>query len=163
EGRPPNIGVIARVKPPILTPAEFAMVKQLLAVRTIQKFRGAFLLWGGIILAAFFLTHFVWSLRGFTASWVFLPLLLLLTGIGFTLMVTLRHPLRDIMIFIPYAQGVALGCLAMLAASFTNWEAATAGFSFVPLISAAALSIALMVFGTAPGSSDARVNLGPFQ
>jgi cell division protein FtsW (lipid II flippase) len=33
----------------------------------------------------------------------------------------------------------------------------------VPLLGAAALSVALIFFGTGPGGSDARVNLGPFQ
>ena len=128
EGAIPNIGALARLRPAIFTPPEFALVKQSLAVRSIGDFRSAFLRWCAIILAAFFLTHLVWAIRGFTSNWIFLPLLLLLTGIGFTLMVTLRDPVRDIMIFVPYAQGVALGCLAMLVASFINWEAATADF-----------------------------------
>ncbi len=147
----------------LFTPAEFALVKQAVAVRPMSEFRGEFLKWAGIVLGAFLLTHLVWSLGGFGGHWVFLPLLLLLTGIGFTLMLALRDPVRDLMIFVPYAQGVAAGCLVMLAASFVNWESATAGFSFVPLVGAAVLSVALMLFGTAPGASDARVNLGPVQ
>lgn len=147
----------------LFTPAEFALVKQAIAVRPMAEFRSAFLKWAGIILAAFFFTHLVWSVRGFGGHWVFLPVLLLLTGIGFTLMISLRDPVRDMMIFVPYAQGVAMGCLVMLAASFVNWESATAGLSFVPLVGAAVLSITLLAFGTAPGSSDARVNLGPVQ
>lgn len=188
-GELPNTGALARIRIPraelaanrsldqlrakaaegtsdtvaLFTPAEFAMVKQAVSVRAMPVFRSAFLKWCGLMLAAFFLTHFVWSLRGFGGHWAFLPLLLLLTGIGFSLMVTLRDPLRDMMIFVPFAQGVAGGCLVMLAASFVNWESATAAFSFVPLIGAAVLSAALMLFGTAPGVSDARVNLGPVQ
>ncbi len=189
EGQLPNTGAIARLRVPraetaanrsldqlrtkateattdtiaLFTPAEFALVKQAVAVRPMSDFRAAFLKWAALILAAFLLTHVVWRLRGFGGHWVFLPLLLLLTGIGFTLMVALRDPLRDMMIFIPYAQGVAGGCLVMLLASFVNWESATAAFSFVPLVAAAVLSVALMLFGTAPGVSDARVNLGPVQ
>src|SRR6202521_3850064 len=37
------------------------------------------------------------------------------------------------------------------------------GLSFVPLLGSIALSIALIVFGSGPAGSDARVNLGPFQ
>jgi cell division protein FtsW (lipid II flippase) len=147
----------------LLSSAEFAQIKPQLAVRDGAAFRNAFRLWAGIILASFLLVSLVWSVRGFSGPWAFLPLLLLLTGIGFALMVTLRDPLRDTLIFVPYAQGVAIGCLVMLAASSINWEATTAGYSFVPLLGAIALSVALIFLGSGPTGSDARVNLGPFQ
>jgi cell division protein FtsW (lipid II flippase) len=148
---------------PLFTPAEFAQFKQQISVRSLAAFRNQFLLWAGAILAAFFFVHLVWTIRGFTGLWVYLPMLLLLTGLGFSLMVGLRDPLRDTLIFIPFAQGVAGGCLVMLFASLVDWEAATAGYSFVPLLGAIVLSIALMFFGSGPSGSDARVNLGPFQ
>ncbi|MDP9053534.1 MAG: FtsW/RodA/SpoVE family cell cycle protein [Acidobacteriota bacterium] len=148
---------------PLFTPAEFAQIKTQIAVRDIGVFRRDFLLWAGVILAAFLLTHIVWSVRGFAGPWAFLPLLLILTGMGYALMVGLRDPLRDTLIFLPYAQGVAAGCLVMLAASLIDWEAATAAYSFVPLLGAIALSIALIFLGSGPAGSDARVNLGPFQ
>src|SRR6185437_9692248 len=87
---------------------------------------------------------------------------LLLTGIGFALMIGLRDPLRDTLIFIPFAQGVAGGCIVMLIASLIDWERAKA-YSFVPLLGAILLSIALIFLGSGPAGSDARVNLGPFQ
>ncbi len=147
----------------LLTPAEFAQIKPQIAIRSIAQFRQQFLLWTGAILAAFLLTNIVWSVRGFTGPWVFLPVLLILTGLGFGLMVALRDPLRDTLIFIPFAEGVAAGCLLMLVASLVNWEASTAGYSFVPLLGAVVLSMALILFGSGPAGSDARVNLGPFQ
>ena len=148
---------------PLLTPAEFAQIKPQISVRGMDTFRRAFLIWTGAILAAFLLTHIVWTVRAFTGPWAYLPLLLILTGIGFALMVALRDPLRDTLIFVPFAQGVAGGCIVMLIASLVNWESATAGYSFVPLLGAIVLSIALIFFGSGPGGSDARVNLGPFQ
>ena len=147
----------------LLTSAQFAQIKPQIAVRGMAGFRSAFLLWAGAIVAAFFLATVVWTLRGFTGPWAYLPLLLLLTGIGFALMVSLRDPLRDVLIFVPFAQGVAGGCILMLIASFVNWEAVTAGYSFVPLLGAIVLSLALIFFGTGPAGSDARVNLGPSQ
>ncbi|MEP6714710.1 MAG: hypothetical protein ABJC09_04000, partial [Terriglobia bacterium] len=132
---------------PLLTPAEYAQIKPQIAVRSVAAFRSTFLLWTAAILCAFLLTHFIWAIRGFTGPWVFLPLLLILTGIGFSLMTGLRDPLRDTLIFVPFAQGVAAGCLIMLAASFVDWEAVTAGYSFVPLLGAAGLSVALIFFG----------------
>ncbi|HWF07812.1 MAG TPA: FtsW/RodA/SpoVE family cell cycle protein, partial [Bryobacteraceae bacterium] len=122
-----------------------------------------FLLWAGAILAAFLITHIVWAVRGFAGPWPFLPLLLMLTGMGLALMVGLRDPLRDTLIFVPFAEGVAAGCLVMLAASLIDWDTATAGYSFVPLLGAIVLSIALIFLGSGPAGSDARVNLGPLQ
>jgi cell division protein FtsW (lipid II flippase) len=161
EGVLANTGVLARAR--LFTPAQFAQIKPQIAVRTLDDFRRDFLIWTGAILAAFLLTHIVWAVRRFTGPWVFLPLLLIVTGMGLALMVALRDPLRDTLIFIPYAEGVAGGCLAMLAASFVDWESSTVNFSFVPLLGAIALSAALIFFGSGPGGSDARVNLGPFQ
>ena len=189
EGALPNTGAIARIRIPradlignnqleelrkraedskaatipLFTPAEFAQIKPQLAVRGIKAFRNEFLLWTGAILAAFLLTHIVWVIRGFSGPWAFLPLLLILTGIGCALMVGLRDPLRDTLIFVPFAQGVAGGCLVMLIASLIDWDEATAAYSFVPLLGAIALSIALIFLGRGPAGSDARVNLGPFQ
>jgi cell division protein FtsW (lipid II flippase) len=161
EGAIPNTGILARTH--LFTPAQFAQIKPQIAVRTLDDFRKDFLLWTGIILAAFVITHLVWAVRRFTGPWAFLPLLLIVTGMGLALMVALRDPLRDTLIFVPYAEGVAGGCIVMLIASFVDWESATVNFSFVPLLGAIALSVALIFFGSGPGGSDARVNLGPFQ
>ena len=189
EGALPNTGAIARIRIPrgdlignnqlqelrkraedakgntisLFTPAEFAQIKPQIAVRGIDVFRRDFLIWAGAMVAAFLLTHVVWAIRGFSGPWAFLPLLLILTGIGYALMIGLRDPLRDTLIFVPFAQGVAGGCIVMLIASLIDWDAATAAYSFVPLLGAIALSIALIFLGSGPAGSDARVNLGPFQ
>lgn len=160
DGALPNTGILARAK--LFTPAQFAQIKPQIAVRTLADFRHDFLLWTGVILAAFLITHIVWAVRRFTGPWAFLPLLLIVTGIGLALMVALRDPLRDTQIFVPYAQGVAGGCLVMLFATFIDWESSTVNFSFVPLLGAIGLSAALIFAGTGPGGSDARVNLGRF-
>lgn len=189
EGEVGNLGVIARIRVPrtdlagstqveelrkraedakgatvpLFTSAEFAVIKPQISVRSETVFRRDFLLWAGAILAAFLLTHIVWSVRGFSGPWAFLPLLLLLTGMGYALMVALRDPLRDSLIFVQFGQGVAMGCIVMLIASLIDWDEATASYSFVPLLGAIALSVALIFLGRGPTGSDARVNLGPFQ
>jgi cell division protein FtsW (lipid II flippase) len=155
-----NTTVVLRLK--IFTPAQFAQIKPLISVRNVALFKRDFLIWTGTILAAFLLTHLVWVFRGFRGHWAFLPLLLLITGIGVALMVSLRDPLRDTMIFVPFAQGVAGGCLVLLFASLTDWQR-MANYSFVPLLGAIGLSIALIFLGSGPTGSDARVNLGPVQ
>ncbi len=148
---------------PLFTPAEFAQIKPQISVRGIAVFHRDFFIWAGAILAAFLLTHIVWSMRGFNGPWAYLPLLLILTGIGYALMIALRDPLRDTLIFVPFAQGVAAGCIVMLIASLVDWEGAMSGYSFVPLLGAVVLSVALIFLGRGPTGSDARVNLGPFQ
>ncbi len=189
EGVLPNTGAIARIRIPrsdlvgnknlvelrkraedakgdtiaLFTPGEFAQIKTQVAVRSLEVFRRDFLIWGGAILAAFLLVHVVWSFRRFAGSWAYLPLLLILTGMGFALMTALRDPLRDVLIFVPFAQGVALGCIVMLIASLIDWEGSMAGYSFVPLLGAIVLSLGLIFLGSGPTGSDARVNLGPFQ
>src|SRR5262249_954301 len=147
----------------LFTSAEYSVIRPQIATRSVGGFRRDFFLWGGAILAAFLLAHIWWAVRGFGGPWAFLPLLLMLTGMGFALMVGLRDPLRDTLIFIPFAEGVAAGCLVMLAASLIDWDIVTAGYSFVPLLGAIVLSVALIVAGSGPAGSDARVNLGPLQ
>jgi len=166
DGAAPNTTVVERLKGPsglLLTRAQFAQIKPQIAVRSVAVFQRDFLISTGVILAAFLLTHIVWTLKRFKGSWAYLPLLLMLTGIGFALMVSLRDPLRDTLIFVPFAQGVAAGCIVMLIASLIDWERLMAGYSFVPLLGAIALSVALIFLGSGPTGSDARVNLGPFQ
>lgn len=148
---------------PLFTTAEFRQIKPQIAVRSAAAFKRDFLMWAGAILAAFLITYIVWVVRRFSGPWAFLPLLLLLTGIGYSLMVALRDPLRDTPIFVPFGQGVAAGCIVMLIASLVDWDELTAGYSFVPLLGAIVLSGALIVLGKGPAGSDARVNLGPFQ
>src|SRR5579862_8084011 len=189
DGFLPNTGAIARIRIPradlignqkldelrkraedakgntiaLFTPAEFAQIKPQIAVRSINVFRRDFLIWAAAILAAFLVTHIVWSIRGFAGPWAYLPLLLILTGLGYSLMIALRDPLRDTLISVPFAQGVAAGCIVMLLASLVDWEGTMAAYSFVPLLGAIALSVALIFLGSGPAGSDARVNLGPFQ
>ena len=160
-GRISNTTILYRLK--VFTPAQFAQFKARISVRPWEEFRQDMRLWGGAILAAFLLASLVWMVRGFTGPWIFLPLLLLATGIGFSLMVALRDPLRDTPIFIPFAQGVAGGCLLMVAASFVEWETKWANLTFVPLLLSILLSVALIVLGSGPAGSDAKVNLGPAQ
>ena len=38
-----------------------------------------------------------------------------------------------------------------------------ASLSYLPLLAALSLSVLLILFGTGPGNSSAKVNLGPFQ
>lgn len=160
-GSLPNVGALMRTS--VLTPAEFARLKPSFVVRGPDDFRRAFLLWTALFFAGFYLVHFVWRQRGFDGETAILPALHLLTAVGLIAMVSLRDPLRDTLGFVHFAQGVAAGCVLMLALSFVDFGRRFAGFSFVPLLAALLLSAALILFGSGPGASDAKVNLLGFQ
>jgi cell division protein FtsW (lipid II flippase) len=148
---------------PLLTAAQIGHLKRQLIVREMKQFTTAFAIWTALFFAAFYAVHFLWRIRGFAGEWGILPLLHLLTGIGLILMISLRDPLRDTLTFASFAQGVAAGCVLLAVASLLDFESMAGGLSFVPLLLSILLSIALILFGTGPGTSDAKVNLGGFQ
>src|SRR6185369_10515905 len=145
------------------TGEQFRQLKPLLVVRRPAQFQRAFYLWCGIFLGAFWLVHIFWSLRGFQGDQMFLPALLALSGIGLVLMVSLRDPVRDNLLFVDFAQGAAAGAMLLGALSGFNYERLTGKLSFVPLLASFALSVLLVLFGSGPGTSDAKVNLFGFQ
>jgi cell division protein FtsW (lipid II flippase) len=67
------------------------------------------------------------------------------------------------MLFVEFAQGVAMGCVLLAVASKLDYERLFGKLSFVPLMASFALSALLVLFGSGPGSSDAKVNLLGFQ
>jgi len=148
---------------PLLTADQFRQLKPLYIVRTPARFRSTFLLWTLLFFAAFFAAHIFWSLRRFPGDQTLLPAVLLLTGIGLILMVSLRDPLRDNLLFADFAQGVVIGCVLLAALSALDYQRLMGKLSFVPLLGSFALSALLIVFGSGPGTSDAKVNLFGFQ
>ncbi len=148
---------------PLLTADQFRQLKPLYIVRTAAQFRRAFLLWTALFFAAYFAAHIFWSLRRFPGDRTLLPAILLLTGIGFILMISLRDPLRDNLLFVDFAQGVVLGCVLLAGLSALDYQRLFGKLSFVPLLLSFALSALLIVFGSGPGTSDAKVNLLGFQ
>ncbi len=156
-----NVGGIAHKK--LLTGEQFRQLKPLLVVRRPAQFQRAFWLWCGIFLGAFWLVHLWWSVRGFAGDQMFLPALLALSGIGLILMVSLRDPVRDNLSFVDFAQGAAGGVLLLAVLSGIDYQRLTGKLSFVPLLVSFGLSVLLVLFGTGPGTSDAKVNLFGFQ
>jgi cell division protein FtsW (lipid II flippase) len=159
SGGLPNVGAVAHA----FTGEQFRQFKPLVVVRTLEQFRRAFLLWSSVFFAAFLLAHVWLSLKGFRGDQVFLPAILLLTGIGLILMVSLRDPVRDSLLFVGFSQGVAGGCILLAAACTLDFERLFGKLSFVPLLASFGLSLLLILFGSGPGTSDAKVNLFGFQ
>ena len=148
----------------LLTSAELAAVKPSLVVRDRAAVWRAVLIWGALCLAGFHLVSLLWRIRGLRGDRLLLAAAHLLTAAGLALMIGRADPLRDTMLFVRYAQSVAIGAAAMAAVSLVNFRtAAFRDFSFVPLAGALLLSVGLIVFGSGPSGSDAKVNLGPVQ
>ncbi|HKI01393.1 MAG TPA: FtsW/RodA/SpoVE family cell cycle protein [Thermoanaerobaculia bacterium] len=149
---------------PLLTLRELRDIKPRLVVRTPGQFRSSFWLWSAVFLLAFALPHVVWRVRRFGGDELVLPALLVLAGIGLAVMVSVRDPLRDLPIFRTFVQGVFGGSLLMIAGSLVDWERSPMRRrSFAPLFGAFGLSVVLILFGSGPGGSDAKVNLFGFQ
>lgn len=145
---------------PLLTPAQVAAIKPALAVRDAAAYRRALALHVGLVLLAFAVVAVVRRARGATGDAVLLPALLALSGLGLALMVSLRDPVRDLLLFAPFAQGVAVGCGCLLAVSLVDLERSVLPrLSYVPLAAALVLSALLVTLGSGPTGSDARVNL----
>ena len=141
-----------------------AKLKPSLVARAPREFRQQYILWVAVYFAGFFAILLVWKWTRFHGDASLLPALLLLSGIGLILSVSLRDPLRDTLEFSKFAWGVAAGCGVLLLPSvrwfhpqrFSKW-------CYTPLFLAFALFALLLRFGSGPTGNDAKVNLGPFQ
>ena len=148
----------------LLTGAELASIKPLLVVRTRAEARDALLLWGALYIAGFYAVVIFWRARGIAGDRVLLAIAHTLTAVGFAIMVSRADPLRDITLFVRYAQGVIAGLAVVAIVSQVNVRTALLRhFSYLPLAVAMLLSAALILFGSGPSGSTAKVNLGPLQ
>jgi cell division protein FtsI/penicillin-binding protein 2/cell division protein FtsW (lipid II flippase) len=139
-------------------------VKPFLVVRTPKEFLRTYIIWGLAYIGAFWVVHIIWRLRRFRGDPTILPVLHLLTGMGFILMVSLRDPLRDTLEFRKFAWGSVCGCILLLLPLLRAFQYRVfARWVYTPLFAAVALFGALLVLGSGPTGSDAKVNLGPFQ
>lgn len=148
----------------LLTQSQLGEIKPSLTVRTARQLRGAVRSHAALLLASFLGVHLLWRWRGFLGDPFVLPPLLGLTALGFLEMLAMRDPLRDQTLFAGFAQGVALGGVLLAGASWIDFERRVfRRASFLFLILAILLSVLLILFGTGPGTSDAKVNLAGFQ
>jgi cell division protein FtsW (lipid II flippase) len=155
-------------KPPaaigLLTSSDIASLKPFFSVRTLEDFRSAVLWCAVALLVSVHLVSLVWRWRGMAGDRILLALAHFLVGIGFVLMLSRPDPLRDTLLLVRYTQGVVVGVLVFGAASMINMDRALfRDWSYVPLAGALMLSVLLIVFGSGPGSSRVKVNLGPIQ
>ena len=156
-------GSTSEVSVPLLTAAEFASLKPAFRVREVDDYRRSMLLWPALFFAAFYATHVLWRMRGFAGDHLFLPVMHVLSGLGLILMISLRDPLRDTLMFTDFTVGVIAGCAALFLFSIPDYQRQFSRLSYVPLFAAFLLALALGLFGRGPGVSDAKVNLLFFQ
>ena len=161
--RPLRERLAGRASAPLLTAEQFRDLKPLFSVRTPAHFEREFLLWCGLFFASFFAASVFLSIRGFNGDQSLLPVTLLLGGAGLILMVSLRDPLRDNLLFADFAQGAVIGCVLLAALATLDFRRLFGKLSFVPLIASFVFSLLLIAFGSGPGTSDAKVNLLGFQ
>src|SRR5439155_18683442 len=113
----------------------FQALKPLLVVRDGGRFRAAFLVHVLIFVAAFAGMHFGLHATGKSGDRWLLPIAVVLTGIGFAMLVSLRDPLRDQMLFTRFAQGTLFGGLAMVLCAIPQYERTVLRrLAFVPLL-----------------------------
>lgn len=148
----------------LFTLAQLRKVKPRLVVRTPGQFRSSYWLWTGLFFLSFAAVHGVWRYRGFQGDPLLLPIALLLTGLGLAVMTSVRDPLRDLPLYLTFIQGVVGGCALFAAGSLVDYERSPLRrMSYLPLFTAFFLSVILILFGSGPEGSDAKVNLLGFQ
>jgi cell division protein FtsW (lipid II flippase) len=149
---------------PLVTTADVTAIKPSLVVRRPRDVTRLLLAALLAYFAMFWLADVALRWRRPAGDGLLLPIAHLITGFGLMVMVSLRDPVRDMTIFVPFVQGVVVGLVAMVAAARVDYQAsALRRLSLVPLVGSVALSGALILFGSGPGSSDARVNLAGVQ
>ncbi len=151
---------------PLLTPGQTRRLRPHLCVRTASSFRHLVLVYGAVFFLGFYALHFAWRFRRLGGDPLLLPAAHLLSGLGFLMMIRLRDPLRDALLFPDFAIGVGIGCVLAFLTSIPDYERSPLRrLAYVPLILSFLLSVVLILFGSGPGISDARINLhlGPVQ
>ena len=163
-----NVGALRRAtidgKTAVLTSDQLTAVKPSIVVRTENAYRAQILIWGAVYLASVWAVGLIWWMRRTRGDYVLLSAAHLLTALGFAVLLSRQDPLRDTLLFVRYAQGASIGFLIFAwVSSLDLRRTALAGLSYVPLIGAFVLSAVLVVFGSGPAGSNAKVNLGPVQ
>ena len=148
------------VRIPLLTPSQLSLLRTSVVARSPADYRRSLLRASGLFLLAFYFAHAWLSVRRATGDRLLLPIIHALSGVGLVMMAGLRDPLRDPLLFVRFAQGVAAGCVVLAAVSTVDFQRSIVRrLSYVPLVGAVLLSLLLIAFGSGPGTSDAKVNL----
>ena len=145
---------------PLLTSANIAAIKPTLIVRAPETYRRQVVIALALLVVSLWTAHLIRSMLRVTGDPIILPVLSLLTGIGFAAMLALRDPLRDTIPAVSYAGGVGAGVALFTAIAFVDFENPRLRRAVLaPLAAATLLAAALLLFGSGPSGSGAKVNL----
>lgn len=159
----------------LLNSGEYQTLRSSFVVRSTTAYGWTVFHYGLLFLLSFFGVHVFWRIRVgrvfggegriFGGTPALLPLVVLLTGIGMVLMISLRDPLREPLIFTDFVVGVALGCVALVATPKTLRTLLPLrrlkSLWYIPFLLGVLLFILLLLFGTGPG--NVKINLYFFQ
>ena len=149
---------------PLFTSSDLTAIKPGFVVRDRQTHARTVFWCAAVFLIAFPLVSLVWRVRGIAGDRVLLAAAHVLATLGFVVMLSRPDPLRDTLLLVRYTQSVTIALGVCLAVSFLRVRtAAVLRLSYLSLAAAVLLSLLLVVFGTGPGASGAKVNLGPIQ
>ena len=149
---------------PLFTQSDLSAMKASFVVRTRAQFRRDLFVWGALYLLAFHGVSLLWRLRRVDGDRLLLAAAHLVTGIGLVMLVSRSDPLRDATLWVRFAESVLIGLSLAAAFSFVDvGRAAVAQLSYLPLAGALGLCALLIAFGSGPGHSGVKVNLGPVQ
>jgi cell division protein FtsW (lipid II flippase) len=159
-----DAGAAAEEHIALFTASEISKLKPSLSVRTRDQFQNLVWRFGALYIIAFHSAAFIWRRRRVRSDRLLLVTAHLLTAIGFAVLLSRPDPLRDSLLFVRYAETIALGLAVMTALSLVDVAAlGFVSFSYLPLVAALSLSVLLILFGTGPRGSSAKINLGPLQ
>ena len=165
RGRARSSGRDAPSSLPLLTSAQLSSIKPSFVVRDFSTVRRSLAIWTVLYLVGFHLVSIVWRMRKLRGDRVLLVAAHLLTALGLAAMISRPDPVRDLLLFPRYVEGVLAGLVAATLVSFVNVRTSSLkALSYLPLAAAFALSLLLLSpLGSGPAGSSAKVNLGPFQ
>jgi len=148
----------------LLTAGEIAAIKPAFVVRTLGEFRST-ALWCVLALVVSPLSiALVWRLTGRKGDVILLAAAQLLVTLGALVMLSRPDPLRDTLLLARFTESVMLASAVAAVASLLRMRTTSLlHFPYLALIAAVALSLLLAMFGSGPGTSGAKVNLGLVQ
>jgi cell division protein FtsI/penicillin-binding protein 2/cell division protein FtsW (lipid II flippase) len=150
----------APVSLPLLTSADMRRLRSQFCVRTTGEYRRLMFVYAAVFFLGFYALHMAWRVRAFTGDHVLLPVVHFLSGMGFLMLIRLRDPLRDALLLRDFAIGVGIGIVLAFLASLPDYEQSPLRrLAYVPLLLSFILSLTLILFGSGPGFSDAKINL----
>ena len=160
-----HVGALARIRrdgetAPLFNSAAITAIKPAAVVRSASAYRSLVARAALLFFAAFLVAHLVRRAGGVTGDPVLLPAVMLLTGLSAIAMMSMRDPLRDTDAAGSLVMGVVLGCAALIALAFVDFEDPRFKRTTVlPAAVAVGLASLLLLFGSGPGTSGAKVNL----